>query len=43
MSDLEITHFFQNVCSYEEEFEEGLTPEEVALSRSDSTAVEIKN
>ena len=30
MSDLEITHFFQNVCSYEEEFEEGLTPEEVA-------------
>jgi hypothetical protein len=33
MSDLEITHFFQNVCSYEEEFEEGLTPEEVAQNQ----------
>ena len=33
MSDLEITHFFQNVCSYEEEFEEGLTPKEVAQNQ----------
>ena len=30
MTDLEIQSFFQNVCSYEEEFAEGLTPEQVA-------------
>ena len=30
MSDLEIQFFFGNVCSYEEEFREGLTPEQVA-------------
>ena len=30
MSDLEIQSFFGNVCSYEEEFREGLTPEQVA-------------
>ncbi|HMD77253.1 MAG TPA: hypothetical protein VKG86_07755 [Terracidiphilus sp.] len=30
MSDLEIQSFFQNSCSYEEEFKEGFTPEQVA-------------
>jgi hypothetical protein len=36
MTDLEVTHFFQNVCSYEEEFREGLTPEEVAEAQWDA-------